>query len=141
MAVNVAGRTRPALALPVLAGLAAAIAGGVAWALVLKYTQYEIGFLAIGIGALAALAIRTLTHGYRDSTLQVAAVAAALVGVVVGKYLGYLLWGQDNGYTFSGMWGWIDALWVGLAVMTAWQLLDPSDDVEPALDHGPRDPD
>jgi hypothetical protein len=80
-----------------------------------------------------------VTHGYRDSTLQVVAVGAALVGVVVGKYLSYLLWGQDNGYTFSGMWGWIDALWVGLAVVTAWQLLDPSDEAETAVERFTRD--
>jgi hypothetical protein len=47
----------------VLAGLVAAIAGGIAWGLIVKWTDYEIGFAAAGIGFLTAIAILRATRG------------------------------------------------------------------------------
>jgi steroid 5-alpha reductase family enzyme len=123
---------RSNLALPALAAFAAAAAGGVAWGLILKWTQYEVGFVAWGIGFLAATAAVTVAGKRSSTALQVIAVVATLAGIVLGKYLGYALWGKDNGYDFQGMWGWFDLLWVGLGVVTAWRIAQPEDELTPA---------
>ncbi len=121
-----------ALLRPALAAFAAAIAGGVVWGLIVKWTAYEIGFVAAGIGILAGLAVVAASRGARGLPLQVIAIVAALVGVVVGKYLGYLWFGEENGYTFREMWSWWDALWIGLAVVMAYRIADHESE-EPEL--------
>jgi hypothetical protein len=119
------GRARPNLALPTLAAFAAAAAGGVAWGLIVKWTQYEIGFVAWGIGFLAGTAAVVAAQRRSSTALQVVAVVATLAGIVLGKYLAYALWGKDNGYDFQSMWGWFDLLWIGLGVVTAWRVAEP----------------
>jgi hypothetical protein len=133
--------------LAILAGLAAAIAGGVVWGLIVKSTDYEVGFVAWGIGFIAAMAILFATRGRRGIPLQVIAVACALIGIAIGKYLSFAwvlsdvaqeqtggavdfpvfsrdtidLFFDDLGAVFH----WIDLLWAGLAVFTAWKTLAP----------------
>jgi hypothetical protein len=151
-------RPAAALLLPtVLAGLVAAIVGGVVWGLIVKWTDYEVGFVAWGIGFLVGLAIVTATRGARGLVLQVVAVLCALVGIVVGKYLSFAwvlqevaeretqglveisvlstdtvdLFLEELGTVFD----WIDILWVGLAVYTAWRALQPE---EPAPAEAPQ---
>jgi hypothetical protein len=126
--VQAYGRARPNLALPTLAAFAAAAAGGVVWGLIVKWTQYEVGFVAWGIGFLAATAAVIAAHRKTSPALQVIAVVATLAGIVLGKYLGYALWGKDNGYDFQSMWGWFDLLWIGLGVVTAWRVAQPEDE-------------
>ena len=131
----------------ILAGLAAAVAGGVAWGLIVKWTDYEIGFAAWGIGFLAGIAILTATRGARGLPLQAIAVVCALLGIVIGKYLGFV-WAlqevadQETGGAvdipvfsmntvdfffdeLSLVFDWIDLLWVGFAVYSAWRALQP----------------
>ena len=128
LTVGAYGRERPSLALPALAAFAAAAAGGVVWGLIIKWTQYEVGFIAWAIGFLAATAAVLVAQRRSSTALQVIAVVAALAGILLGKYLSYALWGKDNGYDFGGMWGWFDALWIGLAVVTAWRVAQPEDE-------------
>jgi hypothetical protein len=115
------------VALPALAAFAAAAAGGVVWGLIVNWTQYEVGVIAWGIGFLAATAAVVVAQRRSSATLQVVAVVAALTGIVLGKYVAYALWGKDNGYDFGGMWSWWDALWAGLAVVTAWRVAQPNE--------------
>ena len=147
-------RPAAALLLPaVLAGLVAAIVGGVVWGLIVKWTDYEVGFVAWGIGFLVGVAIAAAARGARGLVLQVDAVLCALVGILVGKYLSFAwvlqevaeretqglveisvlstdtvdLFLEELGTVFD----WIDILWVGLAVYTAWRALQP-EEPEPA---------
>lgn len=127
-------------------GLAAALLGGVAWAWLVRTTDYEIGFAAFGIGYLAGLAVLFLARGRRGVPLQLVAVAAAVLGVLLGKYLTYVgdvrdavtaefgagvadevsatstdtlrFFFEDRDAVFS-MW---DLLWAGLAVLAAWRV-------------------
>jgi hypothetical protein len=143
------------LGLTVGAGLVAAIVGGVVWGLVVKYSDYEIGIVAWGIGLLVGLAVAAVSRS-RGPVLQAVAVACALVGILLGKYLSYALvlqeeadaQGVDIGLFSSEMWsffredldlvfGWFDLLWIGLAVYTAWRALQP---VEPELPPEPERP-
>ena len=140
---------RPAAAalLPALAaGLVAAVVGGVVWGLIVKWTDYEVGFVAWGIGFLVGFAVVTAART-RGLALQVVAVLCALLGILVGKYLSFV-WVLQNAAedefgeavdipvfsmdTFDlfrdnldTIFGWIDLLWVGLAVLSAWRALQP----------------
>ena len=147
-----AARALPALA----AGLVAAVVGGVAWGLIVKWTDYEVGFVAWGIGFLVGLAVVTVART-RGLVFQVVAVLCALLGILIGKYLSFVwalqelaeedgvdlpvlsmdtidLFRDNLGFVFD----WIDLLWVGLAVLSAWRALQPQGP-EPAQPvHEPR---
>ena len=144
--------TRP-LAWGIAAGLAAAVAGGVAWALIVKSTDYEVGILAWAIGFVVGTAAVFATRGGTGRRLQLVAVGLALVGILLGKYLGYALILQEQAKTFGDeiglfsstmvgffredldlVFGLFDLLWVGLAVASAWRITQAS---EPELPPGP----
>ena len=72
--------------LAIAASGAAAIVGGVVWALVAVKAGFEVGYLAWGIGALAGMGIVAFTKE-RSARLGVAAVAFALLGLGIGKVL------------------------------------------------------
>jgi hypothetical protein len=129
----------PALAIPT--ALVAAIAGGLLWALIVKWTGYEIGIAAWGIGFLTGTAVVVATRGGKGSTLQAIAIVSALLGILLGKYLGYAFdiqkqaeeAGVSIGLFSSEMrsffredldqvFGLFDLLWVGFAVYTAWRV-------------------
>jgi hypothetical protein len=140
----------------ILAGLAAAIGGGVVWGLIVKSTDYEVGFVAWGIGFVVAMAILFATRGQRGVPLQAIAIACALLGIAIGKYLSFAWVLSDVAQEQTGgvvdfpvfsrdtidlffdelgtVFGWIDLLWAGLAVFTAWKTLAPeSPEPEPVV--------
>jgi hypothetical protein len=149
---------RPAAAtlLPALgAGLVAAIVGGVVWGLIVKWTEYEVGFVAWGIGFLVGLAVVTAART-RGLVLQVVAVVCALLGILIGKYLSFVwslqelaaedgvelpVFSMDTFDLFRDnldtVFGWIDLLWVGFAVVSAWRALQPEEPASPQPVHEP----
>jgi hypothetical protein len=156
-------RPAAALLLPaILAGIVAAIVGGVVWGLIVKWTDYEVGFVAWGIGFLVGIAVLGATRGARGPVFQVLAVICALLGILLGKYLSFVWVLQDVANEETGgavdipvfsmdtvdlfrdelgtVFDWIDLLWVGLAVYTAWRALQPEEPEaapeEPAPDRG-----
>ena len=125
----------------VAAGLVAAIAGGIAWAVIVKTSDYEVGIVAWGIGFVVGTVIVLATRGAKGPRLQVIAVVCALIGILLGKYLSYALVVQEevesfgrsiglfSGDMFSffredldAVFGLFDLLWIGLAVFTAWRI-------------------
>jgi hypothetical protein len=70
--------------LALAAGLVAALLGGLGWAAIVLFTQYEIGWVAWGIGALVGVAMGRATPA-RSGKLAVAAAVLALVGLLAGK--------------------------------------------------------
>jgi hypothetical protein len=140
----------------VAGGLVAAIVGGIVWALIVKASDYEVGFVAWGIGFLVGTAVVFATRGAKGRSLQLVAVALALVGILIGKYLSFALVVQDEAETFGesiglfsgdmfdlfrenldSVFGLFDLLWVGLAVASAWripQLDEPEQSPEPPRD-------
>ncbi|HUQ23292.1 MAG TPA: signal peptidase I [Gaiellaceae bacterium] len=139
-------RPEPKLGAALLAGLAAALVGGTAWGLVAKWTSYETGVLALGIGLLTAFAVYRASGRRRAPELQVVAVACALLGILIGKYLTFSFVTQDveRGFgakigVFSGemlrlfrdglhdTFGRFDLLWIGLAAAAAWIGLQADD--------------
>jgi hypothetical protein len=125
------------------------------WALVVNWTGYEIGIAAWGIGLLTGTAVVFATRGGKGPLLQAVAVVSALLGILLGKYLGYAFEIQDQadevgvsiGLFSSEMrsffrddldqvFGLFDLLWAGLAVFTAWRVPQP----QPAAAPAPSEP-
>ena len=127
------------------AGLSAVI-GGIIWGLIVIATNYEIGFMAWGMGWLAGFAVVKLSKGKKGLPFQVIAVLSSLLGIFIGKYFTFhhflkesvlkeygadaasnvtILSGKVIEIFFDGigsMLGIFDLLWVALAVMTAWKI-------------------
>jgi hypothetical protein len=137
--------------LPGLAGgIVAAIVGGVVWGLIVILTEYEVGFVAWGIGFLAGFLVVRFAGGRKGVPLQAIAIVSSLVGIVLGKYISYVYFLKEAvreqiseeaadsiGYfdtdvmsafreDFSNVFGGFDLLWAGLAIFTAWRMTRPS---------------
>jgi hypothetical protein len=121
-----------------LAGLAAAVVAGVVWGLIVKWTDYEIGIAAWGVGLLAGWGVHLAAGRRIRPELAVVAVVAALLGIFLGKYLSFVFVVRDEGSKLgidvpvfssrtwhlfwdskSDVFGFFDIIWVGLAVVTA----------------------
>jgi hypothetical protein len=132
--------------------LVAAVVGGVAWGLIVKLSDYEVGFVAWGIGFLVGTAVVLATSGAKGRQFQVIAVAFALVGILIGKYLGFALIVQEDAESFGAsiglfssdmfrlfreeldaVFGLFDLLWVGLAVFSAWRIPQVEDPEGPSV--------
>jgi hypothetical protein len=66
-----------------LAGLAAAIVGAIVWAVLTVTTNYQIGWMAIGVGALVGFALRI---GNGGKTFGILGAFLALFGCILGNY-------------------------------------------------------
>jgi phosphatidylglycerophosphate synthase len=135
-------------------GLGAAVAGAVAWTIVVVVTDFELGIVAWAIGFAAGWAVALAAQGRRGTALQVVAVVAALIGILLGKYGTFAYevrevvedeagaeavpayWDRDLVDFFieelDNVFGVFDLLWVGFAVFTAWRLLRPEPPAPPA---------
>ncbi len=77
----------PLIVALVAAGMAALV-GGALWGLIVIWTDYEIGYMATGIGLLTGFAV-VFFSGKRGFTFQTIAVVAALAGITIGKYVAF----------------------------------------------------
>jgi hypothetical protein len=129
----------------VLGGLLAAVAGGLAWGLIVILTDYEIGIAAWGIGFLAGWLVVRFAGGRKGAPLQAVAIVSALLGIGIGKYVTFAyLWrkaakavGESvpsyvssdviNAFfnNLDTVFGGFDILWAGLAVAAAWRIAKP----------------
>ena len=135
----------PASLIPALVGgVVAALIGGAVWAGIVVLTDYEVGFIAWGIGALCGFAVVMASNGRKGVPLQIVAVATAMLGIVIGKYFSFYHFlkqylAEEEGaeaaqqvslfsmglvqyfvQTLPGMLGLYDVLFFGLAILTAW---------------------
>ena len=56
--INQLSLSKQNLPVAAVAGLAAAVIGGIAWALLTINTGYQIGYMAVGVGFLVGFAVR-----------------------------------------------------------------------------------
>ena len=70
----------------ILGGLAAAAAGAAVWAIVTAVTNFQIGWMAVGVGFLVGIAVRLFGKGI-DTTFGVAGAVLSLVGCLAGNLL------------------------------------------------------
>lgn len=78
------------LAMGVMGGIAAAAIGALVWAAVTHYTEYQIGWMAVGVGFLVGLAIRHFGKGV-DLSFGIAGAVLALAGCLAGNILTYCI--------------------------------------------------
>jgi len=79
-------RAEQRFGLALLAGLLASAACAGIWAAVTALTEYQIGWMAVGVGFVVALAVRMAGRGI-DRRFGVAGAALALLGCVAGNLL------------------------------------------------------
>lgn len=79
-------RARQNLGLAIVAGMFAAIAGAVIWALATIATGYQIGWLAIIVGVLVGMAVRIAGNGI-DRIFGITGALLSLVGCALGNLL------------------------------------------------------
>lgn len=72
--------------IPYFAGIAAALVGGIVWALIAGLLDVEVGWVAWGIGGLVGL-LMTKTSDARGKKAATVAAACAVLGLLVGKSL------------------------------------------------------
>ena len=149
---------RTALLLPLGAALAAGVVGGVLWGLIVKWFDYEVGIVAWAIGFMAGTAVVNVTRGARGPHVQAIAVAGAVVGILLGKYLSFAFAVQEDAQaigvdlglvsgdmfrffreSLSDVFGLFDLLWIGLAVFTAWRIPGVEPEPAPAASPPPAD--
>ncbi len=70
----------------VIAGFLAALAGAGIWALITALTEYQIGWMAIGVGFLVGFAVRMAGKGV-EPLYGIIGAALSLVGCVLGNLL------------------------------------------------------
>lgn len=61
--------------------------GGLVWGFILILTDYEVGFVAWGIGFLAGFLVVRFAGGRKGAPLQAIAIVSSLVGIMLGKYI------------------------------------------------------
>ena len=71
--------------LAIAAGLVAAVIGAAAWTGITIATNYQIGFMAVGVGYLVAFSIRTAGKGI-SKKFQILGALLSLLGCVSGNY-------------------------------------------------------
>src|SRR3989339_1620505 len=70
-----------------LGACAAAIVAGIIWGLIVILTNYEIGYLAIGVGVVAGYGVYFASGKKGGPVLQILASISSIVGIVIGKYV------------------------------------------------------
>ena len=75
--------------LAIAAGLVVALLAGGVWALIVRFTGYEVGYVAWGIGLMVGVAMTRVTQ-QRTQQLAYTAAALALLGLVAGKVFIFL---------------------------------------------------
>lgn len=119
-----------------LVALIVALAGGIIWAVVIIFFNFELGIVALGIGALAGYAIGLIAQKNVSTIHQLISVVAALIGIALGKYIAFAhmytrgdfslmfdsftfsVFQKNLSLVFDGF----DFFFVILAIMTAWQI-------------------
>ena len=74
------------LSMAMLGGAVAAVVGASIWAAISAATNYQIGFMAVGVGFLVGLAVRKMGRGI-DVSFGVTGAVLSLLGCALGNYL------------------------------------------------------
>ncbi len=88
------------LPLAAIAGSIAALIGGALWAVITVVTEYQIGFMAVGVGFLVGTAVGKFGGG-NSTPFRVTGAALSLFGCVLGNFLtivGFASRGESAGF-------------------------------------------
>ena len=78
-------RAEQSMPLAILAGVVAALIGAVLWGIVSDATNYQIGWMAVGVGFLVGYSVQFLGKGI-DPPFRYVGAICALAGCVFGNY-------------------------------------------------------
>jgi hypothetical protein len=70
----------------VIGGIAAAVVGATVWAITTALTNYQIGWMAVGVGCLVGFAVRRFGKGI-DTSFGIAGAGLSLLGCLAGNLL------------------------------------------------------
>lgn len=90
-------RTEQNLPLGAVGGLMGALVGAGLWAAITVFTEFQIGWMAVGVGFLVGIAVRTLGKGV-DRVFGFVGAGIALFGCLLGNLLatcGFIAQQQD----------------------------------------------
>jgi hypothetical protein len=128
-------------------GLLGAVVGGIVWGLIFQFTEYEVGYVAWGIGLLCGWAVGYFSLGGRGLIFQLIAIFSSVFGIFLGKYYIYYVIlkeyvKEDYGAEYASeitifsldtfdffmesvteLLSFYDIIFVGLAIYTAWRML------------------
>jgi hypothetical protein len=118
-------RARPAnFALAAVAGIGAAVVGAILWAVFTYATNYELGLIAVAIGALVGIAVRKAGNGDTANFAILGALCAAL-GCALGIVLcDIAVYASVTGGSFLDA---FSTLGIGGSLSLAGEAADPMD--------------
>jgi hypothetical protein len=79
---------QPSLLMGLVGGLIAMLGGAIVWGAVTYFTQYQIGWVAIGVGFLVGVAVRFFGKG-KTLIFGISSAVLALVGCALGNLMFY----------------------------------------------------
>lgn len=79
---------QPNLLMGLIGGAVAMLVGAIAWGAVTYFTEYQIGWLAIGVGFLVGIAIKFFGKG-KTMMFGISGAVLALVGCLLGNLMFY----------------------------------------------------
>jgi hypothetical protein len=91
---------QPNLLMGLIGGVFAMLVGAVAWGAITYFSEYQISWMAIGVGFLVGAAIRFFGRG-KSITFGVSGAALALIGCLLGNLIFYSgVIAREEGYGF-----------------------------------------
>jgi hypothetical protein len=78
-----------------VAGAVAALVGAATWAAVTYFTNYQIGFMAIGVGYLVGIVMLKFGHG-QSQAFGILAAVLAVAGCLIGNLLSACAFAADQ---------------------------------------------
>jgi hypothetical protein len=89
------------LIMGITGGLLGAAIGAVLWAVVTVLTEYQIGYMALGVGFLTGVGVKLLGRGV-DRSFQMAGAVLALAGCLAGNLMVVVIFGSlETGLSVS----------------------------------------
>jgi|RhiMetdeSRZDD1v2_1073273.scaffolds.fasta_scaffold00238_31 hypothetical protein len=79
---------QPNLLMGLIGGVIAMLVGAIAWSAVTYFTEYQIGWMSIGVGFLVGVAIRYFGKG-KTVIFGIAGAVLALIGCLLGNLMFY----------------------------------------------------
>jgi hypothetical protein len=79
---------QPSLLMGLIGGSVAMLVGAVVWGAITYFTEYQIGWMAIGVGFLVGIAIKFFGRG-KSMIFGLSGAALALLGCILGNLIFY----------------------------------------------------
>jgi len=110
----------------ILGGLIGGGIGAAIWAAIGHFGGIEIGWMALGVGALTGIGLHVGGQAYGDARSGWIAVAIAIFSIVLGRFVTLLLFMQDPlevlDYALGFLFNPLGLLWCALAGFTAFRI-------------------